>query len=143
MCKFGARSTVPARYDLRLLYEWNPNVTLMRTTDGENRRIGELLAETANRCAGPVAVLLPLGGVSMLDSPGAPFWDVAADGACFDAIRAGLRPGIPVIELDCNINDPIFADRATQTFLELSGPAGGGAIGSGRVDGARSEKRAI
>jgi uncharacterized protein (UPF0261 family) len=121
MCNFGPRETVPREYSSRLLYEWNANVTLMRTNLEENRRIGELIAETANRCTGPVAVLLPLRGVSMLDSQGWPFWDEAADRACFDAIRSHVNKGIPVIEIDGNINDPIFADRATQLFLELSG----------------------
>ena len=123
MCNFPSRESVPSRYSSRLLYEWNPNVTLMRTSVEENRRIGGLIAETANRCAGPVAVLLPLRGVSMLDSQGGPFWDAEADYACFDAIRAGLKQGIGVIEIDSNINDPIFADRATQVFMELSGPS--------------------
>lgn len=133
MCNFGPRETVPARYGARLFYEWNANVTLMRTTVEENRRIGAMIAETANRCAGPVVVLLPLRGVSMLDSPGGPFWDEEADRACFDAIRSRLKPGIPVIELDVNINDPVFADRATKVFLELSAPlevAASGAAGS-------------
>jgi uncharacterized protein (UPF0261 family) len=124
MCNFGPRESVPHRYRSRLLYEWNANVTLMRTSVEENRRIGGLIAETANRCAGPAVVLLPLRGVSMLDSKSGPFWDVAADHACFDAIRSQLNKGIPVIELDSNINDPIFADRAAQVFLELSGQSG-------------------
>jgi uncharacterized protein (UPF0261 family) len=121
MCNFGSRDSVPAKYDSRLLYEWNANVTLMRTNVDENRRIGALIAETANRCAGPAVVLLPLRGVSMLDSPGGTFWDPDADRACYDAIRSGLKQGIPVLEIDANINDPIFADRATETFLELRG----------------------
>lgn len=120
MCNFGPRESVPSKYQSRLLYEWNANVTLMRTTVEENRRIGELIAETANRCRGPAVVLLPLRGVSMLDSPGGPFWDEAADRACFDRIRSRLNSQIPVIEIDANINDPIFADRATQVFLELA-----------------------
>jgi hypothetical protein len=32
-----------------------------------------------------------------------------------------LKPGISAIEIDANINDPAFADRAAQVFLELSG----------------------
>ncbi len=56
----------------------------------------------------------------MLDSPGGPFWNPEADQACFEALRSYLKPGIPVIEVDANINDPVFADRATQVFLELS-----------------------
>ena len=123
MCNFGPRESVPRQYGSRLLYEWNANVTLMRTNLEENRRIGELIAETANRCAGPAVVLLPLRGVSMLDSEGGTFWDVKADRSCFDAIRSGVKPGIPVIEVDNNINDPMFADRVTRVFLELSGRA--------------------
>jgi uncharacterized protein (UPF0261 family) len=66
----------------------------------------------------------------MLDSPGGPFWDPDADRACYDAIRSGLKPGISVIEIDTNINDPIFADRATRVFLELSGASGAMAFGT-------------
>ncbi len=124
MCNFGPRASVPREYNSRLLYEWNANVTLMRTNVEENRRIGGLIAETANRCTGAAVVLLPLRGVSMLDSQGGQFWDQAADAACFDAIRSQLNKGIPVIEVDSNINDPIFADRAVEVFLELIGQTG-------------------
>jgi len=117
MCNFGIPATVPDRYRGRNLYHWNPNVTLLRTDEEENRRIGELLAETANQCAGPVTVLLPLRGVSMLDRPGEPFWNPAADAACYDAVRRNLRPEIRCIEIDANINDPEFADRAAEELL--------------------------
>jgi uncharacterized protein (UPF0261 family) len=120
MCNFGSRASVPVKYGFRLLYEWNPNVTLLRTNVEENRKIGRLIAETANACAGPAVVLLPLRGVSMLDSAGGPFWEPDADRACFDAIRSSLQQDISVIDVDANINDPVFADRATQVFLELS-----------------------
>jgi len=120
MCNFGSPASVPDRYRSRLLYEWNSNVTLMRTNIEENRRIGNLIAETANRCAGAAIVLLPLRGVSMLDSPGGLFWDPDADRACFEALRSSLKASIRVIEVDANINDPAFADRATQVFFELT-----------------------
>lgn len=119
MCNFWAPATVPERYRGRNLYQWNPNVTLLRTNAEENARIGEPLAETANLCAGPVAVLAPLRGVSMLDSEGSAFWDPAADSACFETLRRNLRPGIPYIEVDANINDAEFADRATQELTAM------------------------
>jgi uncharacterized protein (UPF0261 family) len=119
MANFWGRATVPAQYQDRLLYEWNPDVTLMRTNSEENRRMGEMIASAANNAEGPVAILLPLKGVSMLDSPGGAFWDPAADSACFDAIRANIGPDIPVIEVDANINDPEFADRAVSVLLGL------------------------
>jgi uncharacterized protein (UPF0261 family) len=119
MCNFWGPATVPERYRDRQLYEWNSNVTLLRTNREENVRIGELLAETANSCAGPVVVLIPLGGVSMLDSPGGAFWNPEAGRACFDALRRGLRPGIRTIEMDSNINDPAFADRAVEELCNM------------------------
>ena len=119
MCNFGARDSVPDRYRSRQLYEWNSNVTLMRTNREENRQIGGLIAETANRSTGRAVVLLPLRGFSMLDSPGQPFWDEAADDACRAAIRENVKPSVEVVEIDANINDRVFADRAAGCFLSL------------------------
>jgi uncharacterized protein (UPF0261 family) len=121
MANFGAPSTVPEKYRQakRLFYEWNPSVTLMRTNVEENRRMGEIFAQKANAAKGPVAFLIPLNGVSMLDGDGQMFCDRAADRAMFDAIKANLNPGIPVVELDLNINDPPFAAKAVEMMLEL------------------------
>ena len=119
MVNFWAPSTVPEKYRNRQLYEWNPNVTLMRTNVEENIEIGRRLAEKANASTGPVAFLLPLKGVSLLDSPGNPFWNPEADQACFRAIKENVRPGIHVEEIDCNLNDPEFAERAAALLLEM------------------------
>lgn len=119
MANFWARETVPEKYRDRLLYEWNPNVTLMRTNVEENRKIGEMIARAANESTGPVVLLIPLRGVSQLDSPGAAFWDPDANRACFEAIKTNLKPGIRVIEMDHNINDPEFAEKAVELLLEM------------------------
>jgi uncharacterized protein (UPF0261 family) len=120
MVNFWRRETVPERYRDRHLYEWNPNVTLMRTNVEENRRIGDMIACAANKSRGPVAVLLPLQGVSQLDSPGGAFWCPEADAACYAAIRGHLRADIPLIEVDANINDAAFADHAATTLLDMT-----------------------
>ena len=119
MANFWAMDTVPEKYRSRKLYQWNPNITLLRTNVEENRRIGEMIAAAANAATAPVAILIPLRGVSQLDSPGGAFWDPQADQACFEAIKKDLKPGIPVIEMDNNINDPEFADRAAETLLDM------------------------
>lgn len=120
MVNFWVKDTVPQKYSDRNLYVWNPNITLMRTTPEENAKIGKILAEKANASNGPVAFLLPLKGVSILDSPGQPFWDPQADQSCFDTIKQNLKPGIPVYEMDCNINDPEFSDRAVELLLSMT-----------------------
>ena len=119
MVNFWGADTVPERYRDRLLYRWNPNVTLMRTNVEENAELGRILAEKVNLSSGPAAVLLPLRGVSLLDSPGGRFWWPEADQALFAAIKRHLRPDIPVHELDLNVNDPEFADRAVAELLRL------------------------
>jgi uncharacterized protein (UPF0261 family) len=121
MCNFWALSTVPEKYRNRNLYQWNPNVTLMRTNVEENRIMGKMIAKAANESKGRVAILLPLKGVSMLDSPGNAYWDPEADRACYEAIKTNVKPGIPVIELDNNINDPEFAAKAAETLLGMLG----------------------
>ncbi len=119
MANFDSIESVPGEFRGRNLYQWNPNVTLLRTNVRENVRIGEMIAAAVNQATAPAAVLLPMKGVSMLDSEGDRFWDPEADRACFDAIRSGLRADIPVHEIDHNINDPEFADSAANTLLEM------------------------
>jgi uncharacterized protein (UPF0261 family) len=119
MANFHGRAGVPDKYQQRIIYEWNPQVALMRTSVAENRRIGEMIAAAANAARGPVAILLPLAGVSMLDRPGQQFWDPAADAACFAAIKQHVKPGIRVVELEMNINDPPFADKAVELLLAM------------------------
>lgn len=120
MANFWGIETIPAPYKDRLLYEWNPNITLLRTDVDENGRMGELIAAAANEARpGKVAIVLPLRGLSQLDSPDGRFWNPAADEACFAAIRDNLRPDIPVFEVDANINDTAFADRCTDLLLAM------------------------
>ncbi|HEV7276622.1 MAG TPA: Tm-1-like ATP-binding domain-containing protein [Devosiaceae bacterium] len=122
MVNFGARDTVPAQFADRLLHVHNPQVTLMRTTPEENRRIGTFIVERLNRMPGPVRFVLPLKGVSAIDAPGQPFHDPEADAALFDAIRGGWAeaPNRQLIELDLQINDPAFAAALANAFHEVA-----------------------
>ena len=63
----------------------------MRTTPEENAAIGRWIGERLNACEGPVRFLLPEGGVSLIDAPGKPFHDPAADAALFEALEATVR----------------------------------------------------
>lgn len=119
MVNFGARESVPSKFDDRLFYVWNPTVTLMRTTPEENASLGRILAEKANASSGPVAFFLPAKGVSILDSPGGLFWQPEADTALFDAIQRHARPDISVEVVDANINDDAFAQAVTERLLNF------------------------
>jgi uncharacterized protein (UPF0261 family)/ABC-type branched-subunit amino acid transport system ATPase component len=125
MVNFMALDTVPERFRGRHLYKHNDNITLMRTTVEENRRIGAFLVEKLNRMPGPVRFLLPEGGVSAVDMPGQPFWDPEADRALFSVIEQGFRSGADrqLRKLPYHINDPRFAEALVQAFHDIQ-PAG-------------------
>jgi len=117
MVNFGEPATVPARFAGRTFYQHNPQVTLMRTSPEEAARLGEIIAGKLNAYTGPVTLLLPRGGISIISAPGQPFHAPAADDALFAALRRLLRPDIPVIESPAAINDPAFARACAEALL--------------------------
>jgi uncharacterized protein (UPF0261 family) len=117
MVNFGPPESVPTRYQGRRFYQHNPQVTLMRTTPEECAKLGRIIAEKLNASTAPVTVLIPLKGISVISAAGQPFHDPAADEALFSSLKSNLGPGILVIELDCNINDPEFAEACVHNLL--------------------------
>jgi uncharacterized protein (UPF0261 family)/ABC-type branched-subunit amino acid transport system ATPase component len=123
MVNFGAPDTVPEKYRGRLLYRHNPQITLMRTTPDENAAMGRWIGDKLNQMTAPVQFFLPEGGVSMLDAPGQPFHDPAADQALFSALEATVRQTATrqLIRLPHHINDAAFAAELVRAFLSLHG----------------------
>jgi uncharacterized protein (UPF0261 family) len=124
MVNFGARDTVPPQFESRNLYVHNPSVTLMRTTAEECAELGRRIAAKLSAARGPVALFVPLRGVSMIDAPGQPFFDAEADAALFSALRSGVGSNVELIEMDCNVNDDAFADAMVEkldSFAKGSG----------------------
>lgn len=118
MVNFGEPQTVPAKYEGRTFYHHNPQVTLMRTSPEDCRQLGEILAKKINAYTAPVTVLLPMKAISVVSAEGKPFHDAAADQALFEAMKAHLNPSIPVIEMDVEINDPIFSKACAEALLK-------------------------
>ena len=123
MVNFGPRGTVPHRFAGRRFHEHNASVTLMRTTAGENARLAAWVARVLSRSTAPTVVLLPLRGVSALDTLGGPFFDPEADRALFDGLTRRLagHPYVRVEARDEHVNDPAFADAAADRLLGLLG----------------------
>jgi uncharacterized protein (UPF0261 family) len=121
MVNFWALETVPAQFRQRNLHQHNPQVTLMRTSPEECRRIGAWIAEKLNRCDGPVRFLIPEKGVSALDAPGGTFYDPEADAALFDSLQNGVRssPDRRIVRLPHHINETAFSDALVDNFLEI------------------------
>ena len=125
MVNFYGRASVPEKFAARKFHRHNENVTLMRTSLEENKKLGLEIGAKANAAKGPTAIYLPLRGVSAIDAIGASFDDPAARKALFDGIRAsagGIRASAAktkVHELDLHINDPAFAEAMANGLLAL------------------------
>lgn len=109
MVNFGPRETVPAQFEDRHLHVHNDTITLMRTTASEMEELGRRIGRKVSASSGPVAVYLPLAGVSALDCEGGDFADPAADAACFAALKQAAAPAVEVVEVECHVNDEAFA----------------------------------
>jgi uncharacterized protein (UPF0261 family) len=124
MVNFGARDTVPPQFESRNLYVHNPSVTLMRTTPEECAELGRTIARRLAGARGPVALFVPLRGVSAIDVEGGPFYDPAADEALFQALRDNRPENVELHELEHNVNDPEFAIAMVDRLVEyLEEPA--------------------
>ncbi|KAL2275163.1 hypothetical protein FJTKL_02494 [Diaporthe vaccinii] len=125
MTNFGPRSTVPEKYKDRKLYEHNPTVTLMRSSAEECRQVGEFIVKKLRSHAKRPEVVqlwIPLGGVSMIATPGGPFADDEADRVLFSSVRDGLAgSGIKVVEDKRDINDEGFAHDIADALAGLLG----------------------
>lgn len=123
MVNFWAPPTVPEAYRHRRFHSHNPNVTLMRTSADECRRIGRWIGERLALATGPMHLLIPEKGISALDIEGGAFHDPEADAALFQAaeqaIAQGGNPHCTVERLPLHINDPQFARHAVDTLIAL------------------------
>jgi uncharacterized protein (UPF0261 family) len=144
MVNFGPIDSVPPRFRARTLYEHNAAVTLMRTTPAECAELGRIIAAKLNAATGPLAVFVPAAGLSAMDAPGGRFRDPAADAALIRELRAGLRPGIEVVEMATDINDPAFAramaERLDELYRSWAGPRAA-PTGSAGAEGEVHEER--
>lgn len=120
MVNFGPISSVPSKYAGRNFYKHNPTVTLMRTTVEENRQLALAIAEKLNMVQRKTALVLPLKGVSLLDSEGQQFYGVEEDAMLFKTLKENItNPLVEIIEVNSNINDEEFAITAAERLVQL------------------------
>lgn len=117
MVNFGEPASIPEKYQSRLFYSHNPQVTLMRTTPEECSRLGEIIAGKVNAYTSPAAILIPKKAISVISAEGQPFHDPTADTALFDALRKNSQ--VEILEYDEEINSPAFARACAEKLLSF------------------------
>lgn len=123
MVNFGAKDTVPEQFRSRKLHVHNSQVTLMRTTPEENRQCARWIAGKINRSTAPLIMLVPEGGVSLIDAPGQPFHDPQADAALFDELEKTVQQTADrqIRRLPYNVNDPKFSAALVEAYFQVAG----------------------
>ena len=109
------------KFNQRNLHVHNAQITLMRTTITENEQIARWIANKLNRSTSAFTLVLPEGGVSLLDAEGQVFYDPDADKALFDTLEREIVPGPKrkILRLPYNINAPEFATILVEQYLNL------------------------
>lgn len=89
---------------------------MTRYTPEEMRQGARLYAEKLNHAAAKIKFLVPLRGWSSIDKPGSPLYNPEEDKSFFDELNANLTRKIPIEEVDCNLEDPEFAEALAKSF---------------------------
>jgi uncharacterized protein (UPF0261 family) len=112
---------LPEKFRSRRQVQHNAFITLIRTTPGENERVGGFIADKLNQCSGPVWLLIPEKGVSALDAPGQAFFDPEADAALFEAVESIFRTTDQhrLERLPFHINDEAFGRALAEAYLAI------------------------
>lgn len=148
MINFGARETVPARFDAELdlpgraVYVHNPTVTAIGVTMDEAHLVGRAMGAKLNVATGPTALCVPLRGWGAVDvrvadkalgwagpepgplwvsDPEHPEWTMR-NGPFLRGLHEALDPGMPnvdVLLVDRHMNEPEFADLMAALLDEM------------------------
>lgn len=119
----GPLASLPESFRQRTYQAHNDLVTLIRTTPEENYRLGQVVADRLENPRAATSVLVPMQGVSELDTAGGPFHDPGAVEAFAEGVQSRLPPGSPValVKMDRHINDREFAEALVATAVSPSG----------------------
>lgn len=111
------------RFPNRIYHRHNPQITAVRTTLDDLKKVGSHMAELAKASNGPTSFIMPLQGYSYHDCPEGNLYDPSLPKPFADYMRDILPKEIPVVEVDAHINDAAFADAVVNETLRLLGKA--------------------
>lgn len=100
-------------------YCHNDKPDMIRTNPEDGLRIGKFMCERLNNNYAPCAIYLPMRSLSALDEEGGFSHDDEARRLLYEAISLNASPKIEVVEMDCDINDPVFAEAMAERLCQI------------------------
>jgi uncharacterized protein (UPF0261 family) len=101
----------------------NAALTAVRTEAPELRALAEHMADIIRDARGPVTFMVPLKGFSAHDSEHGYLHDPSLPPVFSAYLKQLLPSGVPLVEMDCHINDEAFADAIIDRVLDASKPS--------------------
>ena len=103
----------------------NAALTAVRAEAKELKALAEHMAGLIGGAKGPVMFFVPLKGFSAHDSDQGYLHDPSLPPVFSEHLKRVMPLGVPVVELDCHINDEPFADAIIERVRVDSAPAAG------------------
>ena len=116
MVDFPTWQQVPDGFGDRPYHAHNRLLASVTSGPEGRRRIAREIAAKLGRAAGPVAFILPRGGIQQWDQEGEPLHEPDALAAFLDEMRGAVRPPAELVEIDGHINSPEFTATALAIF---------------------------
>lgn len=82
-------------------------------------KAGELLCKRVNAFEDHITVLIPHKGFRTEVQPGEALYDPEVDQALIDYLHAHLEPHVKIVDIDANVNDPLYSEVAAKEMEEL------------------------
>jgi uncharacterized protein (UPF0261 family) len=116
---FGAKDQVPEKFHGRPMYYHNPEFTLVRLTRDEQLEAAHFTVKKLNQARGPVSLMVPLRGGSIMDIEGGAFWEPETNRLVRALFQNNLNPAIRYQEIEAHINDDLFADAVYEETMRV------------------------
>lgn len=102
----------------------NAAITVVRTSPAEMELLADRMIEICDLSQGPLAIMVPTGGLSAFGSEGGPLRDPDGDRAFYQRLLSRLPRKVRVDHLPYDVNHPEFAKLVCWRFLKISGRPG-------------------
>ena len=113
-------------YASRKKFDYDSSRTFLRLSKEEMIMVADKMADKLNSAKGPVRILIPLGGWSLVDKRGTDFYDRDLDRAFVEELKRNLRVDIEFTEVDADLDTSEFAQEVVRAFYEIMERAGTG-----------------
>jgi uncharacterized protein (UPF0261 family) len=116
----GITRKEPEKYNSRpKVWKMDAMRAMTRLNQEELLMCAKLYADKLNKTKGPVKFLVPLKGWSSIDGEETILFDPVEDRIFMDELKRLLKPEVKVIEVDCNLENPEFAQAVVDSFDEI------------------------